>query len=219
MQKTTHEVLNELGIKDDPLLDVAMELERIALHDDYFIEKKLYPNIDFYSGITLKAMGFPTDDVHRAVRGRAHRRLDRAVEGNDRRSGAEDRPPPPALHRQDAARIQTPMVPLASQASAPRDSASISLLDLLVGPCASSFGVGEAARERLSKDRIRPGSAFSTAGIGGFIQRLQPPNSSISARSWIMLSPPPSFHALSQSRARQIAPSAITLIVPRRDVP
>jgi len=61
MQRTAHDVLSELGIKDDPLLDVAMELERIALHDEYFIEKKLYPNIDFYSGITLKAMGFPTD--------------------------------------------------------------------------------------------------------------------------------------------------------------
>src|SRR6187399_2818775 len=61
MQKTTHEVLGELGVKDDPLLEVAMELERIALTDDYFIEKKLYPNIDFYSGITLKALGFPTD--------------------------------------------------------------------------------------------------------------------------------------------------------------
>ncbi|MBV1702667.1 MAG: citrate (Si)-synthase [Hyphomicrobiales bacterium] len=61
MQKTAHDVLTELGIKDDPLLDVAMELERIALHDEYFIEKKLYPNIDFYSGITLKAMGFPTN--------------------------------------------------------------------------------------------------------------------------------------------------------------
>ena len=60
MQKTCHEVLGELGIKDDPLLDVAMELEKIALNDEYFIEKKLYPNIDFYSGITLKAMGFPT---------------------------------------------------------------------------------------------------------------------------------------------------------------
>src|SRR6202790_3329569 len=60
MQKTCHEVLNELGIKDDPLLDVALELERIALKDDYFIEKKLYPNVDYYSGITLKAMGFPT---------------------------------------------------------------------------------------------------------------------------------------------------------------
>ncbi len=59
MAKTCHEVLTDLGIKDDPLLDVAVELERIALHDEYFIEKKLYPNIDFYSGITLKAMGFP----------------------------------------------------------------------------------------------------------------------------------------------------------------
>ncbi|AZG76598.1 citrate synthase [Methylocystis rosea] len=59
MQRTTREVLNELGVKDD-LLDVALELERIALHDDYFIEKQLYPNIDFYSGITLKAMNFPT---------------------------------------------------------------------------------------------------------------------------------------------------------------
>ncbi|MBA4800426.1 MULTISPECIES: citrate synthase [Euryhalocaulis] len=60
MQKTAHEVLGELGIKDDPLLDIAMELEKIALEDEYFVEKKLYPNIDFYSGITLKAMGFPT---------------------------------------------------------------------------------------------------------------------------------------------------------------
>ena len=60
MQQTCHEVLGELGIKDDPLLDIAVELERIALHDPYFVEKKLYPNIDFYSGITLKAMGFPT---------------------------------------------------------------------------------------------------------------------------------------------------------------
>jgi citrate synthase len=59
MQKTCYEVLNELGVKD-PLLDVAMELEKIALHDDYFISKKLYPNVDFYSGITLRAMGFPT---------------------------------------------------------------------------------------------------------------------------------------------------------------
>ena len=60
MQKTAHEVLAEVGHKDDPLLEVAIELERIALHDEYFIEKKLYPNIDFYSGITLKALGFPT---------------------------------------------------------------------------------------------------------------------------------------------------------------
>lgn len=61
MQKTCYEVLDELGIKDDPLLEVAIELEKIALNDSYFVEKKLYPNIDFYSGITLKAMGFPAD--------------------------------------------------------------------------------------------------------------------------------------------------------------
>ncbi|MFZ1961121.1 MAG: citrate synthase [Methylovirgula sp.] len=60
MQKRCHEVLKESGRKDDPLLEVAMELEQIALNDEYFIEKKLYPNIDFYSGITLKTMGFPT---------------------------------------------------------------------------------------------------------------------------------------------------------------
>jgi citrate synthase len=61
MQKTCHEVLAAIGDVNDPLLEVAKELEKIALHDEYFIEKKLYPNIDFYSGITLKAMGFPTD--------------------------------------------------------------------------------------------------------------------------------------------------------------
>ena len=60
MQQTCHEVLRELGIKDEPMLDLAMELERIALSDDYFIERKLYPNVDFYSGIILKAMGIPT---------------------------------------------------------------------------------------------------------------------------------------------------------------
>jgi citrate synthase len=60
MERTCHEVLAELGIADDPLLDLALELERIALNDDYFVSRKLYPNVDFYSGIILKAMGFPT---------------------------------------------------------------------------------------------------------------------------------------------------------------
>jgi citrate synthase len=59
MQQTCHEVLDSLGVKNQNILKVAMELERIALQDDYFVEKKLYPNIDFYSGITLRAMGFP----------------------------------------------------------------------------------------------------------------------------------------------------------------
>jgi citrate synthase len=60
MQQTCYEVLGELGIKNDPLLELAMELEKIALDDDYFVSRKLYPNVDFYSGIILKAMGFPT---------------------------------------------------------------------------------------------------------------------------------------------------------------
>jgi len=59
MRETCHEVLAELGIKDDPLLELAMGLEKIALEDEYFIEKKLYPNVDFYSGIIFKAMGVP----------------------------------------------------------------------------------------------------------------------------------------------------------------
>ena len=61
MQATAHEVLDELGKHDDPLLKVALELERIALSDEYFIERKLYPNVDFYSGITLNAIGFPSE--------------------------------------------------------------------------------------------------------------------------------------------------------------
>ena len=106
MQKTCHEVLNELGIKDDPLLDVAMELEKIALHDDYFIEKKLYPNIDFYSGITLKAMGFPTTmftvlfAVARTVGWIAQWK--EMIEDPT----SEDRPPAPALYRRHAARLR-----------------------------------------------------------------------------------------------------------------
>jgi citrate synthase len=61
MQQTTHEVLDTLGVRNEPLLRVAMALEKIALEDEYFIEKQLYPNVDFYSGITLRAMGFPSE--------------------------------------------------------------------------------------------------------------------------------------------------------------
>ncbi len=61
MQKICHEVLDHLGIKDNPLLAIAIELEKIALEDEYFVEKKLYPNIDFYSGIVMKSLGYPMD--------------------------------------------------------------------------------------------------------------------------------------------------------------
>ena len=61
MRKTCHDVLETVGAKDEPLFKLAMELERIALEDDYFVEKKLYPNVDFYSGLTLSALGIPTN--------------------------------------------------------------------------------------------------------------------------------------------------------------
>jgi citrate synthase len=60
MQKNCHEVLEAVGVGKDPMLQVARELEKVALEDEYFVERKLYPNIDFYSGITLRALGFPT---------------------------------------------------------------------------------------------------------------------------------------------------------------
>ncbi len=60
LMKSAHEVLGELGIENDPLLEIAMELEKVALEDEYFIQRKLFPNVDFYSGIILKALGFPT---------------------------------------------------------------------------------------------------------------------------------------------------------------
>jgi citrate synthase len=60
LQESAHEVFAALGVKDDPLLDVARALEKVALSDPYFIDRKLYPNVDFYSGIILRAMGFPT---------------------------------------------------------------------------------------------------------------------------------------------------------------
>ncbi|WAR45156.1 citrate synthase [Methylomonas rapida] len=61
MRQTCHEVLDELNLNDDRLFKLAMELERIALEDEYFVEKKLYPNVDFYSGIVLRALGIPTE--------------------------------------------------------------------------------------------------------------------------------------------------------------
>jgi citrate synthase len=59
MRETCYEVLNELGLADDPLFKLAMALEKIALEDEYFVQRKLYPNVDFYSGIVQKAIGIP----------------------------------------------------------------------------------------------------------------------------------------------------------------
>jgi citrate synthase len=61
MRETCHEVLKELGLQDDPLFKLAMTLEKIALEDEYFVSRKLYPNVDFYSGIVQRALGIPTE--------------------------------------------------------------------------------------------------------------------------------------------------------------
>jgi len=60
MQETCREVLEAMGLQDDPLFKLAMALEKIALEDDYFVQRKLYPNVDFYSGIVQRAIGIPT---------------------------------------------------------------------------------------------------------------------------------------------------------------
>ena len=99
MRETCHEVLEELGLHDDPLFKLAMALEKIALEDDYFVQRKLYPNVDFYSGIVQRAHRHSGQPVHRDLRAGAHGRLDRAVERDDLRPGPEDRPAAPALHR------------------------------------------------------------------------------------------------------------------------
>jgi citrate synthase len=59
MRETCHEVLSELGLRDDPLFKLALKLEKIALEDEFFVTKKLYPNVDFYSGIVQRALGIP----------------------------------------------------------------------------------------------------------------------------------------------------------------
>ena len=79
MQETCNEVLTELGLEKDPLFKLAKELEKIALEDEYFVSRKLYPNVDFYSGIVQRAHRHPGAAVHRHLRAGPHGRLDRPV--------------------------------------------------------------------------------------------------------------------------------------------
>ena len=96
IKKAADDVFEVTGT--NPLLDIALELEKIALEDDYFVKRKLYPNVDFYSGLIYEALGMPVEHVPGAVRDPAHERLDRPVARDDRRQGAEDRAPAPDLH-------------------------------------------------------------------------------------------------------------------------
>ena len=104
IKKAADEVFEVTGT--NPLLDIALELEKIALEDDYFVKRKLYPNVDFYSGLIYEAIGHAGRHVPRAVRDPAHERLDRAVAGDDRRLRAEDRAAAADLHRRPRARLR-----------------------------------------------------------------------------------------------------------------
>jgi citrate synthase len=105
MKQTCDEVLAALGI-NDPQLALAMELERIALSDPYFIERNLYPNVDFYSGIILKAIGIPTDHVYGNFCSCSYCRLDQPLVRNAQRS-LQNRSPSSALYWRNSARHQT----------------------------------------------------------------------------------------------------------------
>jgi citrate synthase len=99
MQKTCHEVLAELGVRERPAVRAGHGTGAIALEDEYFVEKKLYPNVDFYSGIILSAIGFPTEMF--TVLFALARTVGWIAQWNEMigRSRIEDRPPAPALHR------------------------------------------------------------------------------------------------------------------------
>ena len=105
VKKHADDVLDQLGAKDE-LLDIALRLEEIALSDDYFVERKLYPNVDFYTGLIYKAMGFSPGHVHVAVRPRPDARLDRPVARDDERPADQDRPPAAGLHGPHGARLR-----------------------------------------------------------------------------------------------------------------
>lgn len=111
IKAAAHDVLSSLG-KSDELLDIALKLEEHALSDDYFVSRNLYPNVDFYTGLIYRAMGFPSEmfTVLFAI-GRPSR-LDRPVARDDQGAGFPHRPPAPDLHRRGPARLRPGREPL-----------------------------------------------------------------------------------------------------------
>ena len=100
------------GHRQEPLLDVALKLEEVALQDPYFVDRKLYPNVDFYSGLIYQAMGFPVGHVHRALRPRTDGRLAGPLGRAAARQGPEDRPPASVVHGPGRARLRQARRPL-----------------------------------------------------------------------------------------------------------
>ncbi len=143
VKKTAHDVFEQLGVHD-PLLDIALRLEEVALSDEFFVSRKLYPNVDFYTGLIYKAMGFPTRDVHGAVRARPAPGLDRPVARDDLGPGHQDRPAASGLHRRAAARLRRPSPPAdphpflpvsgTNRRSGPSDGRLIADLSRSLGP-------------------------------------------------------------------------------------
>ena len=103
IKESFYNTLASLGIKDDPLLNIAMRLEEAALKDDYFLSRKLYPNVDFYCGPHHARHRHPGKHVHRHVRHRPHARLDRQLEGGRLQPEGAHLPPAPDLRRADEA--------------------------------------------------------------------------------------------------------------------
>ena len=114
----TGKVLKQLGVQD-PLLDVAVKLEQAALQDDYFVARKLYPNVDFYSGIIYKALQIPTEMFTVMFGPGPYLRLGVALAGTAGRSGNEDRPSAPGLHRQRRARLPGLIAPQSQRGRTP----------------------------------------------------------------------------------------------------
>ena len=104
IKKACDDVFEVTGV--NPLLEIAQELEKIALEDEYFVKRKLYPNVDFYSGLIYEALPVPAGDVHRAVRDRPHPGLAGPVARAGAGQGAEDRPAQADLHRRADARLR-----------------------------------------------------------------------------------------------------------------
>ena len=104
------DLLKKLGMKD-PLLDIAKKLEEVALKDDYFLSRKLYPNVDFYSGLIMRALGLPVEMFPVLFAIRANKRLGSAMVGDDRRPRTEDRATPADLHRPARTRVRTDCAP------------------------------------------------------------------------------------------------------------
>ena len=148
IKKAADDILEKLG-QNDPLLEIAKGLEEIALADDYFVERKLYPNVDFYTGLIYKAMGFESKmfTVLFAI-GRLPG-LDRPVARDDDRPRDEDRPPAPDLHRRARAR-PTPPEPTAppSHWVAPSAHGLRPVPHQRGGPAAPRWGCG-GARVRM----------------------------------------------------------------------